>query len=156
MKKVLLTIAFVYVFSFIFAQIEYVTDENYKKIKMGMTYNEIVEVVEMEGVLDTTVIYIWPDENLKVEWKGGKMNSFGSADTMQKEGCVSGYDAVKKIAFDENNPTQIKNLSYDDIVELIGKEGKKPETVRYLWRTSKNKIIKVVFKDGKVNEIMKW
>ena len=40
--------------------------------------------------------------------------------------------------------------TYKEVVKLIGKEGQKPDWVRYVWWVNKYKKIKIVFKDGKV------
>jgi hypothetical protein len=133
MKQFIPFILLSFLISGILAQEEFVNRDDYQKIEQGMTYDEVVELLGQEGTLDSTEAYIWKDENLLVEWKDGNMLSFSTAGLAQKE-----------------NPNQRKNLSYEDVVKLIGKEGEKPDKVRYLWPVSAYQKIRVEFRDEEV------
>ena len=56
---------------------------------MGMNLEEVEKIFGVNGTLDTTLIYVWPDNNLQVEWVDGKINSYSTTSTMLKEGEVN-------------------------------------------------------------------
>ena len=133
----------------LFAQTKYVTEESYRKVELGMTFEEAEKIFDVKGTLDTTVIYIWPENNLQVEWIKGKINSYSTSSSMLKEGQINGYEKLKEACNGPDGPMTY-NKTYEDVVNLIGKEGQKPDWDRYLWWVNKYKKIKIVFKDGKV------
>lgn len=132
------------------AQTKFVTEEDYRKVELGMTFKEAEKIFGVEGIQDTTVIYIWPDNNLQVEWVEGKINSYSTVSPMLKEGEVNGYEKLKAACKGPDGPMTY-NQTYEDVVKLIGKEGQKPDWVRYVWWVNKYKKIKIVFKDGNVS-----
>ncbi|MDH3268238.1 MAG: hypothetical protein OEM46_05220 [Ignavibacteria bacterium] len=136
--------------AFSIAQTKFVTEEDYRKVESGMTFEEAEKIFGVEGTLDTTLIYLWPDNNLQVEWVEGKINSYSTSSTMFKKGEVNGYEKLKEACTGPDGPMTY-NQTYEDVVKLIGKEGQKPEWVRYIWWVNEYKKIKIVFEDGKVN-----
>ena len=130
-------------------QTKFVTEENYRKVELGMTFAEAEKIFGVKGTLDTTLIYIWPDNNLQVEWVEGKINSYSTSSTMLKKGEVNGYEKLKEACAGPDGP-MTNNQTYEDVVKLIGKEGQIPDWDRYLWWVNKYKKIKIVFQDGKV------
>ncbi len=153
MKKIILhTIILLFTTSLI-AQPTFVNEEIYSKIDMGMTLVQVEEVLEVEGTLDTTVIYIWPDNNLQAEWTDGKLSSYQSYSPMF-EG-ESGYELLQEACAGSDGP-MTNYLSYEEVVELLGTEGEKPDWVRYLWWVDEYKKIKVSFRDDKVFEASKF
>ena len=132
------------------AQKKFVTEENYRKVELGMTLEETEKIFGVKGTLDTTLIYIWLENNLQVEWVNGKINSYSTTSTMLKEGEVNGYEKLKEACNGPDGPMTY-NKTYEEVVKLIGKEGQKPDWIRYLWWVNKYKKIKIVFRDGKVN-----
>jgi len=84
-----------------------------------------------------------------VEWVDGKINSFSTTSAMLKEGQINGYEKLKETCTGPDGPMTI-NQTYEDVVKLIGKEGQKPDWVRYIWWVNKYKSIKIEFEDGKV------
>jgi hypothetical protein len=112
---------------------------------MRMTLEQVEEVLGVEGTLDTTVIYIWPDNNLQAEWTDGKLSSYSSYKPMF-EG-ENGYELLKKACKGSDGP-MTKYLSYEEVVELIGMGGEKPDWIRYLWWVDDYQKIKVSFRDG--------
>ena len=141
-------LAFTPVFSI--AQTKFVNEKDYRKIDMGMNLEEVEKIFGVNGTLDTTLIYVWPDNNLQVEWVDGKINSYSTTSTMLKEGEVNGYEKLKEACNGPDGPMTY-NKTYEQVADLIGKEGQKPDWVRYLWWVNKYKKITIVFKDGKVN-----
>ena len=141
-------LAFTPVFSI--AQTKFVNEKDYRKIDMGMNLEEVEKIFGVNGTLDTTLIYVWLDNNLQVEWVDGKINSYSTTSTMLKEGEVNGYEKLKEACNGPDGPMTY-NKTYEEVVKLIGKEGQKPDWVRYLWWVNKYKKITIVFKDGKVN-----
>lgn len=146
MKNFLLITLFLLSTISLIAQPTYVNGDDYIKINMGMTLNQVEEVLGVEGTLDTTVIYIWPDNNLQAEWTDGKLSSFSSYKPMF-EG-ENGYEKLKEACAGPDGPMS-NYLSYKEVVELIGKEGEKPDWERYLWWVDEYTKIKVSFRDGK-------
>ena len=114
-----------------------------------MTHGEAVKIFGVEGTLDTTLIYVWPDNNLQVEWVAGKINSYSTTSLLLKEGEINGYEKLKEACAGPDGPMTY-NQTYEDVVKLIGKEGQKPDWVRYIWWVNKYKSIKIEFEDGKV------
>jgi hypothetical protein len=131
------------------AQPKFVSEEDYRKVELGMTLDEAVKIFGVEGTLDTTLIYVWPDNNLQVEWVDGKINSYSTISAMLKEGQINGYEKLKEACTGPDGPMTY-NQTCEDVVELIGKEGQKPDWVRYIWWVNKYKSIKIEFEDGKV------
>jgi len=142
---ILLTISNV----FSIAQIKFVSEEDYRKVELGMSFEETENIFGVTGTLDTTLIYVWPENNLQVEWVEGKINSYSTTSAMLKEGEINGYEKLKEACAGANGP-MTHNQTYEDVVKLIGKDGQKPDWDRYLWWVNKYKKIKIVFKDGKV------
>ena len=140
-------LAFTPVFSI--AQTKFVNEKDYRKIDMGMNLEEVEKIFGVNGTLDTTLIYVWLDNNLQVEWVDGKINSYSTTSTMLKEGEVNGYEKLKEACKGPDGPMTY-NKTYEEVVKLIGKEGQIPDWDRYLWWANKYKKIKIVFKDGKV------
>jgi hypothetical protein len=140
-------LAFTPVFSI--AQTKFVNEKDYRKVDMGMNLEEVEKIFGVNGTLDTTLIYVWPDNNLQVEWVDGKINSYSTTSTMLKEGEVNGYEKLKEACKGPDGPMTY-NKTYEEVVKLIGKKGQKPNWDRYLWWVNKFKKIKIVFKDGKV------
>jgi hypothetical protein len=132
------------------AQEKFVNEKDYRKVDLGMTFEEVEKIFGVEGTLDTTLIYIWPDNNLQVEWINGKINSYSTTSTMLKEGEINGYETLKEACNGPEGPMTY-NKTYEEVVKLIGKEGQKPEWVRFLWWVNKYKKITIVFKNRKVN-----
>jgi len=153
MKKLLLnTFALLFTTSLL-AQPVYVNGDNYVKINMGMTLEQVEEVLGVEGAFDTTVIYIWPENNLQAEWTDGKLSSYQSYSPMF-EG-ESGYELLKEACSGPDGPMS-NYLSYEEVVELIGIEGEKPDWVRYIWWVNEFEKIKVSFRDGKAFSASKF
>ncbi len=132
------------------AQTKFVSEEDYRKVELGMTLDESVKIFGVEGTLDTTLIYVWPENNLQVEWVNGKINSYSTTSAMLKEGEINGYEKLKEACAGPDGPMTY-NQTYEDVVKLIGKEGQKPDWVRYIWWVNEYKKIQIVFEDGKVN-----
>jgi hypothetical protein len=148
--KFFITLIFLTVFSVLsIAQTKFVTKEDYRKVELGITYEEAEKIFGVKGTLDTTLIYVWPQNNLQVEWVEGKITSYSTTSAMLKEGEINGYEKLKEACNGPDGPMTY-NQSYEDVVKLIGKEGQKPDWDRYLWWVNKYKKIKIVFKDGKV------
>jgi len=131
------------------AQTKFVSEEDYRKVELGMTFDEAEKIFGVKGTLDTTLIYVWPENNLQVEWVEGKINSYSTTSAMLKEGEINGYEKLKEACSGSDGP-MTHNQTYEDVVKLIGKDGQKPDWDRYLWWVNKYKKIKIVFKDGKV------
>jgi hypothetical protein len=131
------------------AQTKFVSEEVYRKVELGMTFDEAEKIFGVKGTLDTTLIYVWPENNLQVEWVNGKINSYSTTSAMLKEGEINGYEKLKEACTGPDGP-MTHNQTYEDVVKLIGKEGQKPDWDRYLWWVNKYKKIKIVFKDGRV------
>jgi hypothetical protein len=131
------------------AQTKFVTEESYREIELGMTLDETEEIFGVAGILDTTLIYIWPDNNLQVEWVEGKIVSYSTTSSMLKEGESNGYDILKEACKGPEGPMTY-NQTYEDVVKLLDKEGQKPDWERYLWWVNEYKTIKIVFKDDKI------
>ena len=131
------------------AQTKFVSEEDYRKVELGMSFEEAEKIFGINGTLDTTLIYVWPENNLQVEWVEGKINSYSTTSAMLKEDEVNGYEKLKEACAGPDGP-MTNNQTYEDVVKLIGKEGQKPDWDRYLWWVNKYKKIKIVFKDGKV------
>ena len=132
------------------AQTKFVNAKDYDNVKMGMTLEEAEEVFGVKGTLDTTLIYIWPENNLQVEWVDGKISTYSTTGGMLKDGAVNGYEKLKEACTGSNGPLT-HSKTYEEVVKLIGKEGQKPDWARYIWWVDKYTTIKLVFKDGKVN-----
>ena len=153
MKKLLLhTIVFLFSTSLL-AQPDFVNGDDYININMGMTLNQVEEVLAVEGTLDTTVIYIWPENNLQAEWTDGKLSSYSSYKPMF-EG-ENGYELLKEACSGSDGP-MTNFLSYEEVVELIATEGESPDWVRYLWWVDEYQKIKVSFRDGKAFSASKF
>ncbi|MGB5528830.1 MAG: hypothetical protein WBQ32_02585 [Ignavibacteriaceae bacterium] len=131
------------------AQTKFVSEEDYRKVELGMTFEDAENIFGVQGILDTTLIYIWPDNNLQVEWVEGKINSYSTSSTMLKDGEINGYETLKEACAGPEGPMSYSK-TYEEVVKLIGKEGQKPDWDRYLWWVNKYKKIKIVFQDGKV------
>ncbi len=148
--KFFITLIFLTVFSVLsIAQTKFVTKADYRKVELGITYEEAEKIFGVKGTLDTTLIYVWPQNNLQVEWVEGKITSYSTTSAMLKEGEINGYEKLKEACNGPDGPMTY-NQSYEDVVKLICKEGQKPDWDRYLWWVNKYKKIKIVFKDGKV------
>ena len=131
------------------AQTSFVSEKSYRKVELGMTLEETEKIFGVKGTLDTTLIYVWPENNLQVEWVNGKINSFSTTSAILKDGQINGYEKLKKACAGPDGPMTF-NKSYEDVVKLIGVEGQRPDWVRYLWWVNKYKTIKIVFEKGKV------
>lgn len=131
------------------AQTKFVSEEDYRKVELGMSFEEAEKIFGINGTLDTTLIYVWPENNLQVEWVEGKIKSYSTTSAMLKEDEVNGYEKLKEACAGPDGP-MTNNQTYEDVVKLIVKEGQKPDWDRYLWWVNKYKKIKIVFKDGKV------
>ena len=153
MKNLLLLILSLIFTISLLAQPDYVNGDDYININMGMTLSQVEEVLGVEGTLDTTVIYSWPDNNLQVEWTEGKLSSFSSYKPMF-EG-KNGYELLKEACSGSDGP-MTNFLSYEEVVELIGTEGEKPDWVRYLWWVDDYQKIKVSFRDDKAFSASKF
>jgi len=153
-KKNILLQALALLFSTsILAQPNYVNGDDYININMGMTLEQIEEILGVAGTLDTTVIYIWPDNNLQAEWTEGKLSSYQTYSPMF-EG-ENGYELLKEACSGPDGPMS-NYLSYEEVVELIGKEAEKPDWERYLWWVDEYEKIKVSFRDGKAFSASKF
>lgn len=150
MKFSFISILLVISTSLLTAQTKLVSEKDYDNVKMGMTLEEAEKIFGVDGTLDTTLIYIWPENNLQVEWINGKINTYLTIGTMLKEGNVNGYEKLKEVCSGPDGPLTYSK-TYAEVVKLIGKEGQKPDWVRYVWWVDKYTTIKLVFKDGKVN-----
>ena len=150
MRLLLISILLITSTFFSIAQTKFVKESDYDNVKMGMTLEEAEKIFGVEGTLDTALIYIWPENNLQVEWVNGKINTYLTLGSMLKEGNVNGYEKLKEVCSGSNGPLTYSK-TYAEVVKLIGKEGQKPDWVRYIWWVDKNTTIKLVFKDGKVN-----
>ena len=139
--------------TFLLAQHTYVNGDDYININMGMTLEQVEEVLGVEGTLDTTVIYIWPDNNLQAEWTEGKLSSYSSYKPMF-EG-ENGYELLKEACAGSVGP-MTNYLSYEEVIELIGTEGENPDWVRYLWWVDEYQKIKVSFRDSKAFSASKF
>ena len=134
---------------FSIAQTKFVTEESYREVELGMSLKETEEIFGVQGIPDTTLIYIWPDNNLQVEWIEEKIVSYSTTGSMLKEGKLNGYDILKEACNGPEGPMSY-NQTYGDVVKLLGKEGKKPEWDRYIWWVNEHKTIKIVFQDDKI------
>jgi hypothetical protein len=150
MKFLIISILVVISTFLLTAQTKLVNEKDYDNVKMGMTLEEAEKIFGVEGTLDTTLIYIWPENNLQVEWINGKINTYLTIGTMLKEGNVNGYEKLKEVCSGPNGPLTYSK-TYAEVVKLIGKEGQKPDWVRYVWWVDKYTTIKLIFKEGKVN-----
>ncbi len=153
MKRLLLNTLVLLFSTSILAQPVYVNGDDYININIEMTLEQVEEVLGVEGTLDTTVIYIWPDNNLQVEWTEGKLSSYSSYKPMF-EG-KNGYELLKEACTGSDGP-MTNYLSYEEVVELIGTEGEKPDWVRYLWWVDDYQKIKVSFRDDKAFSASKF
>ena len=153
MKNLLLLILSLIFTISLLAQPVYVNGDDYININMGMTLEQVEEVLGVEGTVDTTVIYTWPDNNLQVEWTEGKLSSYSSYKPMF-EG-KNGYELLKEACSGSDGP-MTNFLSYEEVVELIGTEGEKPDWVRYVWWVDDYQKIKVSFRDGKAFSASKF
>ena len=131
------------------AQTKFVTEEDYRKVELGMSFEEAENIFGVTGTFDTTLIYVWPENNLQVEWVDEKINSYSTTSAMLKAGEINGYEKLKEACAGPDGPMTY-NQTYEDVVKLIGKEGQKPDWDRYLWWINKYKKIKIVFQYGKV------
>jgi hypothetical protein len=131
------------------AQTKFVDEESYRKIELGITLEETEKIFGVKGTLDTTLIYVWPDNNLQVEWVDQKINSYSTTSTLLKDNEINGYEKLKEACAGPDGPMTY-NQTYKDVVKLIGKEGQKPDWKRYLWWVNKYKKIKIVFENKKV------
>ncbi len=130
----------------LFAQHSFVNGDDFININMGMTLEQVEEVLGVEGTLDTTIIYIWPDNNLQAEWTDGKLSSYQTYSPMF-EG-ENGYELMKEACKGPDGPMS-NYLTYEEVIELIGTEGTIPDWIRYLWWVDEYTKIKVSFRDGK-------
>lgn len=153
MKNFLSIIIILFITTSLTAQPVYVNGDDYININMGMTLEQVEEVLGVEGILDTTVIYIWPDNNLQAEWTDGKLSSYQTHSPMF-EG-ENGYELLKEACAGPDGPMS-NYLSYEEVLELIGTEGEKPDWVRYIWWVDEYEKIKVSFRDGKAFEASKF
>lgn len=153
MKNILMISIVLFFTITLLAQPVYVSGDDYININMGMTLEQVEEVLGVEGTLDTTVIYIWPDNNLQAEWIDGKLSSYQSHNPMF-EG-KNGYELLKEACAGPDGPMS-NYLSYEEVVELIGIEGEKPDWVRYIWWVDEYQKIKVSFRDGKAFSASKF
>lgn len=149
MKYIRLISFVLVVTSIAIAQPGYVNEDDFSKINMGMSLEQVEEVLGVTGILDSTVIYIWPDNNLQVEWVNGKLNSFQTLGLKPEEGKLDGYKTVKEACAGDQGP-MTNPLSYEEVVDLLGKEGQEPDFVRYLWNVDQYQTIKVSFRNNKV------
>ena len=150
MKLLLISILLIMSTVLSIAQSKFVNEKDYDNVKMGMTLEEAEKIFGVKGTLDTTLIYIWPDNNLQVEWVNGKINTYLTAGTSIKEGNFNGYEKLKEACSGPDGPLTYSK-TYEEVVKLIGKEGQKPDWVRYVWWVDKYTTIKLIFKEGKVN-----
>jgi len=153
MKNILMISIVLFFTITLLAQPVYVNGDDYININMGMTLEQVEEVLGVEGTLDTTVIYIWPDNNLQAEWIDGKLSSYQSHSPMF-EG-ENGYELLKEACTGPDGPMS-NYLSYEEVVELIGTEGEKPDWVRYIWWVDEYQNINVSFRDGKAFSASKF
>jgi len=153
MKKLFMFVFITFSTTFLLAQPTYVNGDDYININMGMTLEQVEEVLGVKGTLDTTVIYIWPDNNLQAEWTEGKLSSYSSYKPMF-EG-ENGYELLKEACAGSDGP-MTNYLSYEEVIELIGTEGENPDWVRYLWWVDEYQKIKVSFRDSKAFSASKF
>jgi len=153
MKNYLSILIILFITTSLTAQPVYVNGDDYININMGMTLEQVEEVLEVEGTLDTTAIYIWTNNNLQAEWTDGKLSSYQTYSPMF-EG-KNGYELLKEASTGPDGPMS-NYLSYEEVVELIGIEGEKPDWVRYIWWVNEYQKIKVSFRDGKAFESSKF
>jgi hypothetical protein len=149
MKTSIAIILCLFFIPLIVPQTNFVTEESYSKVELGMSLEEAERIFGVIGTLDTTMIYIWPENNLQVEWINGKIISYSTTSSMLKEGQANGYDILKEACKGPDGPMTY-NQTYKDVVKLLGKEGQKPEWDRYIWWVTEYKTIKIVFKDDKI------
>jgi len=153
MKKFLSILIILFITTSLTAQPVYVNGDDYININTGMTLGQVEEVLGVEGTLDTTAIYIWTNNNLQAEWTGGKLSSYQTHSPMF-EG-ENGYELLSEACSGPEGP--MSNFpSYEDVVELIGTEGEKPDWVRYIWWVNEYQKIRVSFRDGKAFESSKF
>ena len=153
MKNYLSILIILFITTSLTAQPVYVNGDDYININMGMTLEQVEDVLGVEGTLDTTVIYIWPDNNLQAEWTGGKLSSYQTNSPMF-EG-ENGYELLKEACSGPDGPMS-NYLSYEEVVELLGTEGEEPDWVRYIWWVNEYQKIRVSFRDGKSFESSKF
>jgi hypothetical protein len=153
MKNILMISIVLFSTITLFAQPVYVNGDDYININMGMTLEKVEEGLGVEGTLDTTIIYIWSDNNLQAEWIGGKLSSYQTHSPMF-EG-ENGYELLKAACTGPDGPMS-NYLSYEEVVELLGTEGEEPDWVRYIWWVDEYQKIKVSFRDGKAFEASKF
>ena len=153
MKNILSILIILFITTSLTAQPVYVNGDDYININMGMTLEQVEDVLGVEGTLDTTVIYIWPDNNLQAEWTGGKLSSYQTNSPMF-EG-ENGYELLKEACSGPDGPMS-NYLSYEEVVELLGTEGEEPDWVRYIWWVNEYQKIRVSFRDGKAFESSKF
>ena len=153
MKNYLSILIILFITTSLTAQPVYVNGDDYININMGMTLEQVEEVLEVEGTLDTTAIYIWTNNNLQAEWTDGKLSSYQTYSPMF-EG-KNGYELLKEASTGPDGPMS-NYLSYEEVVELIGTEGEKPDWIRYIWWVDEYQKIKVSFRDDKAFESSKF
>ena len=84
---------------------------------------EAEKIFGVKGTLDTTVIYVWPENNLQVEWVKGKINSYSTTSAMLKEGEINGYEKLKEACAGPDGP-MTHNQTYEEVVSSLEKKDK--------------------------------
>ncbi len=141
------------------------TMENYEKIKNGMTYEEVTELLGSKGeeTRSSTIgkielkSYKWEGDNYKRIYVNFRDNKVNSKTQSGLSGNAVTKDGGADITMDKYN--QIKNgMSYEEIVKIIGSEGEQSsnskignvEISSYRWKGPNYSNIFATFKDNKL------
>lgn len=123
-----------------------VSAEDYEKLRIGMTYSEVCEIVGGEGELKTQfgdmnyglMYYVWPgkfhDKSvMRSELKVAFGRDSGRAEIIRESNLLHGKEIYKNIK--ENKKAEVKKaateiasaikkeMSYEEVVKIIGAEG---------------------------------
>ncbi len=139
--------------------------EKYEKIKNGMSYEEVAEILGSKGS-ETRSSTIGKIELKSYKWEGDKYQRIyvnfrdDKVNTKSQSGLsnsASKKDGDADITMDKY--TQIKNdMSYEDVVKLIGSEGEQSSSSKigsteissYNWKGPNYSRIFATFKDNKL------
>ena len=123
---------------------------DYERVRLGMSYPEIVKILGGEGVDLGIAFYIWKDDNLKV---GFQKNKWYGTSLINPGKTGPAYDRldseIQKLVQAGKRP---ETLSYKDVVRVVGKPGEKYDVKRYEWKNSMKARVWIDFKEGKAIE----
>ncbi len=140
--------------------------EKYDKIKNGMSYDEVVEVLGSKGT-ESRSSTVGKIELKSFKWEGDKFqrvyvnfrdDKVNSKSQSGLSGSSTAKDGGADISMDKYN--QIKNdMSYEEVVKIIGSEGEQAssskigssELTSYNWKGEKYSRIFASFRDNKLS-----